>query len=46
VLVVSRGVGTLSGHPVSKGDTWVIPFSAGLLMLEGDVDAVRCRPPA
>jgi mannose-6-phosphate isomerase len=46
VLVVSRGVGTLSGHPVSKGDTWVIPFSAGPLMLEGDVDAVRCRPPA
>ncbi|CAN5634478.1 class I mannose-6-phosphate isomerase [soil metagenome] len=45
VLVVTRGAGTLGGHPLSKGETWVIPFSAGQLTLAGDVEAVRCRPP-
>lgn len=46
VLVVTRGAGALGGHPIAQGETWVIPFSAGPLTLTGDVDAVRCRPPA
>jgi mannose-6-phosphate isomerase len=46
VVVVTRGEGSLGGLPIAKGETWVIPFSAGPLGLDGDVDVVRCRPPA
>lgn len=46
VLIVTRGSGTLGRQPISKGETWVIPYSAGQLALTGEVEAVRCRPPA
>ena len=45
VLVVLSGQGSLGGAPTAAGDTWVIPFGAGELPLEGELVAIRCRPP-
>ena len=45
VLVVLDGEGSLAGAPTVKGDTWLIPFGAGEVNLEGDLVAIRCRPP-
>jgi mannose-6-phosphate isomerase len=50
VLVITSGSGSLeteagSAIAVSRGDTVVVPFGAGVSRLTGDVSAVRCRPP-
>ncbi|GGM35633.1 mannose-6-phosphate isomerase [Longimycelium tulufanense] len=51
VLVVLDGGGVLrtgsdGGLRVRRGDTVLVPHGAGPARLEGDVVAVRCRPPA
>jgi mannose-6-phosphate isomerase len=50
VVVVVAGAGTLSTAdgptPLVAGDTVVVPFAAGACVLEGDVEAILCRPPA
>jgi mannose-6-phosphate isomerase len=46
VLVAIEGSGTLGGEPFSRGTALLVPFAAGPLALEGDVAAIRCRPPA
>jgi mannose-6-phosphate isomerase len=50
VLIGLSGAGTLAGaegEPVriGHGSEVLIPFAAGALELEGDVEAIRCRPP-
>jgi mannose-6-phosphate isomerase len=50
VVVVTEGAGTLSGEhdrlPVRRGETLLIPYAAGPLVLSGDVEAVRLTGPA
>ena len=50
ILIVTRGHGRLEGRvggplPVARGDTLLVPFGAGAVTLDGDVEAVRCLPP-
>lgn len=50
VLVAAEGAGTLRSADfdevtVYKGDTFVVPYSAGATELTGDLVAVRCLPP-
>ncbi|HEY7591790.1 MAG TPA: class I mannose-6-phosphate isomerase [Actinophytocola sp.] len=50
VLVALSGTGVLHTEhagdvPVARGDTFVIPFTAGAATVSGDVVAVRCLPP-
>ncbi|ROT33668.1 class I mannose-6-phosphate isomerase [Micromonospora sp. HM5-17] len=48
VLVVVAGAGTLSGEhdnlAVRRGDTLLIPYAAGPLRLDGQVEAIRLAP--
>lgn len=49
VLVVANGVGRLLGDgfepmTVARGTTVVIPWSAGVVALDGDAEAYVCRP--
>ena len=48
VLVVTAGAGELAGEhdllPVRHGDTLLIPYAAGPLVLTGEVEAVRLGP--
>jgi mannose-6-phosphate isomerase len=50
VVVVTAGAGTLSGEhdqlSVRRGETLLIPYAAGPLVLSGDVEAVRLTAPA
>ena len=45
VLIGLDGAGELDGLPVHKGSAVLIPYAAGPLALDGDVAALRCRPP-
>jgi mannose-6-phosphate isomerase len=50
ILVVTAGAGALLSEsgaplPVRRGDTVLVPWSAGQCHLEGDVEAIACRPP-
>jgi mannose-6-phosphate isomerase len=51
VLVVTRGQGDLrqegEGHdlPVRAGHTVLVPHQAGSLVIDGDLEALWCRPP-
>jgi mannose-6-phosphate isomerase len=49
ILIVTRGAGTLISDAgtvdLASGQTWVIPYAAGQLQLDGDLDAVFCMPP-
>ena len=49
ILVVTAGSGTLEWgrrwRNVARGDTVLIPFSAGDCVLRGSLDAIRCMPP-
>jgi mannose-6-phosphate isomerase len=49
ILIVTRGAGTLSSEAgtvvLESGQTWVIPYAAGQLQLDGNLDAVFCVPP-
>ncbi|CAM05400.1 mannose-6-phosphate isomerase [Saccharopolyspora erythraea NRRL 2338] len=51
VLIVLDGAGTLragsgSATELRRGHTVVVPHSAGTAVLEGELTAVHCRPPA
>jgi mannose-6-phosphate isomerase len=50
VVVVTAGAGTLTGEhdqiSVRRGETLLVPFAAGPLVLSGDVEAVRLTAPA
>jgi mannose-6-phosphate isomerase len=46
VLVALSGEGSLGGVPVARGTALLLPYATGELTLEGDVQAIRCRPPA
>jgi mannose-6-phosphate isomerase len=50
VVVVTAGAGTLTGEhdriSVRRGETLLIPYAAGPLVLSGDVEAVRLTAPA
>jgi mannose-6-phosphate isomerase len=46
VLIGLDGDGELAGEPVHRGSALLIPYAAGELELTGDVEAIRCRPPA
>lgn len=50
VVVVTAGTGVLSGasgvQSVEAGQTWLVPHCAGPVRLHGDVEVLRCRPPA
>jgi mannose-6-phosphate isomerase len=49
ILVVVTGEGTLTGEkddrPLRRGDTLLIPYAAGPLDLNGELDAIRLAPP-
>ncbi len=45
VLVVLDGEGTLGDVPLRKGSTVVVPHGAGEEVLNGELVAIRCRPP-
>ena len=46
VLIVADGEGSLDELRVRRGSTVLIPYSAGACTLTGEVQAIRCRPPA
>jgi mannose-6-phosphate isomerase len=51
VLVTLDGQATLTTEagdvvPIGRGDTMLIPYSAGKIEIRGTVDLVRCLPPA
>ncbi|MWA02667.1 hypothetical protein F8568_020270 [Actinomadura sp. LD22] len=50
VLIVLRGAGELRGAgkamPLRAGQTAVVPYGAGRATLHGDIDVLRCLPPA
>jgi len=45
VLVVLAGEGKLGDVPLRKGSTVVVPHGAGEEVLNGELVAIRCRPP-
>ena len=49
VLVVVRGEGRLLAAggecEVAAGETWVVPYGAGVVRLVGELDALLCLPP-
>jgi len=50
VLVVLHGTGVLRTEhggevPLSRGETYVVPYAAGQAELSGEVTVIRCRPP-
>ena len=46
ILVGLAGAGDLGGVPFDRGTALLVPHAAGALTLGGDVEAIRCRPPA
>lgn len=46
VLVVLEGRGRLGPLELARGDTVLLPYAAGAVELEGELDAVRCLPTA
>jgi mannose-6-phosphate isomerase len=46
VLVGLSGEGTLGDEPFGRGVALLVPHAAGPLTVSGDVEAIRCRPPA
>ena len=51
ILVAIRGSGTLHSEradsvPLTRGDTVLVPFAAGRTAVGGNVELLRCLPPA
>ena len=46
ILVVLGGRGQLGDLELARGDTVLLPYAAGAVQLAGDLDLIRCRPPA
>ncbi|MEP7046010.1 MAG: mannose-6-phosphate isomerase, partial [Ilumatobacteraceae bacterium] len=49
VLVITDGSGALRWdggvEPIGRGETWVVPYSAGSTSFTGDVEVIVCLPP-
>ncbi len=45
ILVATEGEGRVGGLPIRRGDTALVPYSAGAVGLEGSVEVIRARPP-
>jgi mannose-6-phosphate isomerase len=45
VVLAIDGEGTLGDVAVHRGSAVLVPYAAGELQLDGDVEAIRCRPP-
>jgi mannose-6-phosphate isomerase len=45
IVVVLDGAGRVDGLDVARGDTVLVPYSAGATALEGDLELIRCLPP-
>ena len=46
ILVGLEGSGDLDGVELGRGTALLVPHAAGPLAVSGDVEAIRCRPPA
>jgi mannose-6-phosphate isomerase len=50
VLVAEEGSGQVrfaaGEEPIRAGETWIVPYGAGPLTLEGDAELLVCRPPS
>ena len=46
ILVGLGGTGEVGGEPFGRGTALLVPYAAGRLTVGGDVEAIRCRPPA
>jgi mannose-6-phosphate isomerase len=46
VVIATRGQGTLGDIELRRGGAVLVPYAAGELALTGDIEAIRCRPPA
>src|SRR5215217_1793705 len=46
ILVGLGGIGDVGGEPFGRGTALLVPYAAGRLTVGGDVEAIRCRPPA
>lgn len=46
VLVGLAGSGAVGDEPLGRGVALLVPHGAGALPVSGDVEAIRCRPPA
>jgi len=46
VVIGTHGQGTLGDIELQRGSAVLIPYGAGELQLTGDVEVIRCRPPA
>jgi mannose-6-phosphate isomerase len=44
-VLVTAGEGTLGDIALHRGSAVLVPYAAGELQLEGDIEAIRCRPP-
>ena len=46
VVIATAGKGTLGDIELHRGSAILVPYAAGELQHGGDVEAIRCRPPA
>jgi mannose-6-phosphate isomerase len=46
IVVGLAGEGALGDEPLARGTALLVPHAAGPLTVSGDVEAIRCRPPA
>ena len=46
IIVGLEGSGDLAGVALARGTALLVPHAAGPLTVSGDVEAIRCRPPA
>ena len=46
ILLVTAGEGMLGDVAVRRGTTALIPYAAGPTTVDGDIEAIRCLPPA
>jgi mannose-6-phosphate isomerase len=46
VVIATDGEGTLGDIELQRGSAVLVPYAAGELKLDGDVETIRCRPPA
>jgi len=46
VVIATHGQGMLDDIELRRGSAVLTPYAAGELQLHGDVEAIRCRPPA
>ena len=46
VVIATQGEGTLGDIELHRGSAVLVPYAAGELQLGGNIEAIRCRPPA